>query len=164
MDSIGGFCATGAMTVRIAYRGSKEWEAVKAIRTQVFIEEQHCPCELEWDKYEEISRHVLGSVDGEPMAAARWRMLAYKQRPAAKLERFSVLREYRGKGYGKALVSWVIEDARRAGLGEFIGHAQQHLEDFYRSFGFQTVGDPFEEVGIPHIMMVRCDSGPCKDE
>ncbi len=164
MDFIGGFGATGAMTVRIAYRGSKEWEVVKAIRTQVFIEEQHCPCELEWDRYEEISRHVLGSVDGDPVAAARWRMLAYRQRPAARLERFSVLREYRGKGYGKALVSWVIEDARRAGLGEFIVHAQQHLEDFYRSFGFQTVGDPFEEVGIPHIMMVRCDSGPCKDE
>ncbi len=155
---------TGAMTVRIAHRGSKEWEAVKAIRTQVFIEEQNCPCELEWDKYEEISRHVLGLVDGEPIAAARWRMLAYRQRPSARLERFSVLRDYRGKGYGKALVSWVIEDARRAGFGEYILHAQLHLEDFYRSFGFQTVGDPFEEVGIPHIRMVRCDGGPCKEE
>lgn len=162
MDSMGGFC-TDEMTVRIAYKGSKEREAVKAIRTQVFIEEQHCPCELEWDKYEEISRHVLGSVDGEPMAAARWRMLAYRQRPAARLERFSVLQDYRGKGYGKALVSWVIEDARRAGFGEYILHAQLHLEDFYRSLGFQSVGDSFEEVGIPHIRMVRCDSGPCKE-
>ena len=162
MNAIGGLC-TGAMTVRIAHRGSKEWEAVKAIRTQVFIEEQHCPCELEWDRYEEISRHVLGLLDGEPMAAARWRMLAYRQRPTARLERFSVLRGYRGKGYGKALVSWVIEDARRAGFGEYILHAQLHLENFYRSFGFRTVGDPFEEVGIPHIRMVRCDSSPCKD-
>ncbi len=152
------------MTVRTAHKSSKEWQAVKAIRTRVFIEEQHCPCEMEWDRYEEISRHVLGLVDGQPMAAARWRMLAYRQRPAARLERFSVLQEYRGKGYGKALVSWVIEDARRAGLGEFIVHAQQHLEDFYRSLGFKTIGDPFEEVGIPHIRMVRCDSGPCKED
>ena len=155
---------SGALTVRIAYRGSKEWEAVKAVRTRVFIEEQHCPCELEWDKYEEISRHVLGSINGEPIAAARWRMVAYEQRPVARLERFSVLQEYRGRGYGKALTSWVIEDARRAGLGEYILHAQLHLEDFYRSLGFQTIGDPFEEVGIPHIMMLRCDSGTCKDE
>ena len=163
MDSMGGFYI-GAMTVCIAYRGSKEWQAVKAIRRQVFIEEQHCPCELEWDKYEEISRHVLGSVGGKPMAAARWRILAYKQRPAVRLERFSVLQDYRGKGYGKALVSWVIEDARRAGFGEYILHAQVHLEGFYRSLGFRSAGDPFEEVGIPHIRMVRCDSGPCKEE
>lgn len=163
MDSMGGF-RTAAMTVRIAYRHTREWEAVKAIRTRVFIEEQRCPGEQEWDRYEEISRHVVGSVDGAPMAAARWRMLAYRQRPAARLERFSVLQDYRGKGYGKALVSWVIEDARRAGFGEYILHAQLHLEDFYRSLDFQSVGDPFEEVGIPHIKMVRCDSGPCKEE
>ncbi len=159
---MGEFCA-GTMTVYIAHRGSKEREAVKAIHAQVFIEEQHCPYELEWDKYEEISRYVLGSVDGEPMAAARWRMLAYRQRPAAMLERFSVLRDYRGKGYGKALVSWVIEDARRAGFGEYVLHAQLHFEDFFRSLGFQSVGEPFEEVGIPHIRMVRCDGGPCKE-
>ncbi len=149
---------SGAMAVCIAYRGSKEWQAVKAIRTRVFIEEQNCPGELEWDKYEEISRHVLGSVDGVPMAAARWRLIAYEQRPTARLERFSVLKEYRGKGYGKALVSWVIEDARRAGLGEYLLHAQLRLEAYYRSLGFDTVGDPFEEVGIPHILMRRHDS------
>lgn len=150
--------ASGCMAVCIAYRGSHEWQAVKAIRTRVFIEEQNCPREQEWDKYEDISRHVLGSVDGVPMAAARWRLMAYQQRPAAKLERFAVLREYRGKGYGKALATWVIEDARRAGLGEYLIHAQLHLKGFYQSLGFHAVGEPFEEVGIPHVMMRRHDS------
>ena len=33
--------------------------------------------------------------------------------------------------------------------------AQQHLEAFYASLGFRTVGAPFDEDGIPHVEMLR---------
>jgi ElaA protein len=33
--------------------------------------------------------------------------------------------------------------------------AQQYLEKFYSEFGFETVSDPYDEDGIPHIEMLR---------
>ncbi len=146
--------STGVMEVR-AVRNGREWREVKAIRTRVFIEEQNCPPELEWDEHETTSRHLIGLVDEEPMAAARWRTVWYEERLVAKLERFAVLPEYRGKGYGRDLVADVLRDAYLAGFGDCMLHAQRHLEDLYRSFGFETVGAPFEEAGIAHVTMVR---------
>jgi predicted GNAT family N-acyltransferase len=132
-----------------------EWEQAKAIRTRVFIEEQDCPPEEEWDGWDETSRHVLGLIDETPIATARWRTVPYHQELVAKLERFAVLPDYRGAGYGRALVRYVIDDAEQAGFSTLVLHAQAHLEDFYASFGFETVGEPFDEAGIRHVKMVR---------
>lgn len=132
-----------------------EWEQAKAIRTRVFIEEQECPPEEEWDGWDATSRHVLGLLDETPIATARWRTVPYQQELVAKMERFAVLPDYRGEGYGRALVRYVMEDAEQAGFSTLVLHAQAHLEDFYASFGFETVGEPFDEAGIRHVKMVR---------
>ena len=135
-------------------RTDEEWDDTRSIRTQVFITEQKCPPELEWDEHEATSRHIVGYEEGRPMAAARWRTVPFEGRLAAKLERFAVLPDCRRKGYGRRLVTFVMDDARKAGFDTFVLHAQQYLEEFYRSFGFERVGDEFEEAGIPHIKMV----------
>lgn len=135
----------------------EEWEAARAIRERVFIEEQDCSLEEEWDGFDETSRHVLSLADGKAVATARWRTVPYEEEIVAKLERFAVLPEHRGKGYGRALVEYVLEDARRAGFDTFLLHAQVHLEAFYASLGFETHGERFVEAGIPHVKMVRRD-------
>lgn len=132
-----------------------DWEHARAIRTRVFVEEQSCPPEEEWDAYDETSRHFLGVVDGQAAATARWRTVPYAGRLVAKLERVAVLPDFRGRGYGRQLVAALIDDAHRAGFDTCVLHAQAHLEEFYRSFGFETVGEPFYEAGIRHIKMVR---------
>ncbi len=146
--------AAGEFVVH-AVRNGREWEAVRAIRTQVFVDEQGCPPELEWDEHESTSRHMVGKLDGTEIAAARWRSVWLNERAHAKLERFAVLPEYRGRGLGRRLVEEVIADARLAGFDRFVVHAQQHLEGFYGSFGFETVSDVFEEAGIRHVKMVK---------
>ena len=138
-----------------AVRNGREWRELRAIRTRVFVEEQACPPELEWDEHESTSRHMIGTLGGESVAAARWRSVWLDGHAHAKLERFAVLPEFRGRGLGRQLVQAVIDDARLAGFDAFVMHAQQHLEGFYRSFGFETIGDVFEEAGIPHVKMVR---------
>ena len=144
------------MTLAIRPVESEEaWNEARMIRTRVFIDEQACPPELEWDAYEATSRHLVGYVDGEPVAASRWRATTYDEAVASKLERFAVLPEHRGRGYGREMVRLTMEDARRAGFSTFVLHAQAHLEAFYRSFGFETTGEPFEEAGIRHIKMAR---------
>lgn len=134
---------------------SSDWEAVQAIRTRVFIEEQQCPPEEEWDGYDETSRHLLGLLAGEAVATARWRTVPHDGYLVAKLERFAVLPAHRGRGYARALVLHALDDARRAGFHTFLLHAQAHLEDFYASLGFEPFGARFEEAGIPHVKMIR---------
>ena len=134
-----------------------DWTAARAIRERVFIEGQDCPPEEEWDAHDETSRHVLGRVEGTPVATARWRTVSYGEEIVAKLERFAVLPQHRGEGYGTALVRYVLDDARRAGFSAFLIHAQAHLEDWYEQLGFHSTGRTFEEVGIPHVEMIRRD-------
>ena len=98
---------------------------------------------------------MLGWVDGEAVATARWRTVAYDEEIVAKLERFAVLGGHRGRGHGTQLVRTVLDDARRAGFDTFLVHAQAHLRDWYEGLGFESTGRAFEEVGIPHVEMVR---------
>lgn len=129
------------------------WEAIRRVRTEVFIEEQACPPEEEFDGLDAEARHVVGLVEGEPVACARWRVVRYEDAPAAKLERFAILKGHRGKGYGRPLVCHVMEEARAAGHRRMFLHAQKHLEPFYASLGFRSDGYEFEEAGIPHVRM-----------
>ena len=132
-----------------------EWEQARRIRTRVFIEEQDCPPEEEWDGHDQTSRHVLGWVEGEAVATARWRTVPHDEEIVAKLERFAVLPDHRGQGYGTRLVHGVLDDARRAGFDTFLVHAQSHLHNWYKHLGFASTGRTFEEAGIPHVEMVK---------
>ena len=67
----------------------EELKQVFTIRNKVFVEEQNCPPELEWE-YEDISIHFLAIYNGIPTGASRWR----KTNEGYKLERFAVLKEF----------------------------------------------------------------------
>lgn len=136
-------------------QSTSDWQEAQSIRERVFIQEQDCPPEEEWDGYDDTSRHVLGWVDGQAVATARWRAVPHGEEIVAKLERFAVLPEHRQEGYGTELVRYVVDDARRAGFDTFLIHAQRHLEDWYADLGFRSTGKAFEEVGIPHIEMIK---------
>ena len=47
-------------------------ESAFAIRKKVFVEEQKCPEDEEYE-YEEESTHYLATIDGVPAGTARWR-------------------------------------------------------------------------------------------
>lgn len=123
-------------------------EKVFAIRRQVFVVEQNCPPELEWE-YEDESTHFLATVDGIPAGASRWR----KTDKGYKLERFAVLEQFRG-GVGKELVQAVLNDLP-ADASYVYMHAQLPAVTLYEKFGFEKTGPEFEEAGIRHYKMVR---------
>jgi predicted GNAT family N-acyltransferase len=122
---------------------------VYAIRTIVFVEEQRCPPEYEWE-HEEESVHFLARVDGVPAGTARWR----KTEEGYKLQRFAVLNEYRGKGIGQALVKAVLDDLPPDAYYIYL-HGQVQACALYEKFGFVREGDEFDEVGIRHYRMVK---------
>jgi predicted GNAT family N-acyltransferase len=148
---------SGFLVRRLA--DAADWEAAREIRRRVFIQEQGCPPEDEWDEHDAPSArgttciHLLGLAGDEPVATARWRAVDLAGAPAAKLERFAVLREHRGRGLGRRIVAAAMDDARAAGHGRFVLHAQSYLVGFYAGFGFAPAGAPFDEAGIEHVRM-----------
>lgn len=126
---------------------------VYAVRSIVFIEEQRCPWELEFDGLDEDAIHILGEQDGQPAAAARIRLLG----DYAKLERIAVRTGYRGRRIGDRLVDYMVGVAHQHGYMTLKMHAQAHLTGFYHSHGFEVCGELFEEAGIEHYPMIRRD-------
>ncbi len=120
------------------------------IRRIVFMDEQQVPEEEEFDQFEKESVHFLAFLEDEPCGAARWR----KTGEGCKLERFAVLKEFRGKGVGMALVRSVIDDIRMDDndLPMYL-NAQVDAVPLYEKFGFTSVGDIFMECDIKHQRM-----------
>ena len=127
----------------------EELQKVFAVRRVVFVDEQNCPPELEWE-FEDEATHFLATVDGEPAGASRWR----KTDKGYKLERFAVLKEYRGFGIGQELVKAVLADLPPDADYIYL-HAQIQATPLYAKFNFKETGPMFEEAGIQHYKMVR---------
>jgi predicted GNAT family N-acyltransferase len=129
-------------------------DALRTVRETVFVEEQQVPIELEWDDLDPQCVHVLArGLDGAPIGTGRLT-------PEHKIGRMAVLREWRGKGVGDALLLALIEQARQRGWREVSLHAQVSAIEFYLRHGFVPYGERFEEAGIAHQSMRRALSGP----
>ncbi|WP_183573371.1 GNAT family N-acetyltransferase [Mucilaginibacter sp. X5P1] len=124
-------------------------EKVFAIRREVFVGEQNCPSELEYE-FEDESTHFLAIADGVPAGASRWR----KTDKGYKLERFAVLKQFRGTGVGQELVKAVLADLPADADYVYL-HSQTQAVPFYERLGFVKSGPEFEEAGIWHYKMIR---------
>ncbi|SFC39577.1 Predicted N-acyltransferase, GNAT family [Flexibacter flexilis DSM 6793] len=124
------------------------------IRHKVFVEEQHVDEEEEYDEFEDVSTHVLATIDGNPAGTGRWRFTDL----GIKLERFSVLEEYRSYGIGSAIMRFMLEDIAQKPESEgktIYLHAQLTAMGLYTKFGFVAEGSTFQEAGIDHFKMIK---------
>ena len=126
----------------------KELAKVYQIRTTVFVEEQNCPPELEWEN-EDVSTHFLATYNQMPAGACRWR----QTEKGFKLERFAVLQEFRGKGVASKMVQTVINDLPESATYIYL-HSQVSAMPLYLKANFVAEGEMFEEAGIQHYKMV----------
>ena len=132
----------------------EELAQAHAIRTKVFVNEQHVPVEEELDEFENSSRHYLAWLNGKAAGTARWRVTE----KGIKLERFAVLKEFRKQGVGSALVEFVLKEITdQPGFKnkEIYLHSQLNAMPLYSKFGFRKIGNIFEEAGIKHYKMIK---------
>jgi len=122
--------------------------ALRAVREAVFIREQGVPAELEWDEFDIVCVHLLAmNPSGNPIGTAR--LL-----PDASVGRMAVLRDWRCKGVGSALMDRLLKEAENRQLPTVTLNAQTHATGFYSRFGFQQSGPEFLDAGIPHVKMI----------
>ncbi len=131
-------------------------EAARQVRTEVFVQEQQIPLELEWDEEDASALHAVARNRlGMPVATGR--LLAY-QPQLAKIGRMAVSRVLRGSGLGRDILQALMQAAAQRGDRAVLLHAQRSAEGFYQRQGYAVEGAPFEEAGISHVLM-RCELG-----
>lgn len=133
--------------------GEASLEQAYDVRYAVFVDEQGVPRELEVDEFDEHATHfVIFENAGTAVGTARLRM---PKDGVAKPERVAVRKDYRGEGLGRVLMKAIESEAREQGCSRAVLHAQTAVEEFYRTLGYETVSDEFEEAGIPHVKMEK---------
>lgn len=138
------------------------------LRVDVFVHEQRCPYAeidatdadpqtihlLAWDA---DTHELLGTARVFPAASAGDAALA-DATPAdlapagvgAQIGRFALAPAARGTGLGRELLQAAIDLGERMRPGQPLYlEAQAGLVDYYASFGFTPIGEPFDDEGVP---------------
>lgn len=126
--------------------------AIDSIRRAVFQEEQGVAPELEFDGHDSNAQHLLAYLNNQPVGTARMRGVSNHN---AKIERLAVLPLARRQGIGRKLMEAALVYLEKQQYQNALVHAQAYVQDLYQKLGFETVGSPFEEAGIPHIKMIK---------
>lgn len=138
------------MGINVKYvDNDKEIDICLSIRRKVFVEEQNIPENIEMNDELVQSIHMCAILDKQYVGTARYRETS----SGIKLERFAVLKEYRGLGVGKALVKFILDNLDQD--QDIYLHAQEAVVDFYLLLGFKKVNDRFYEAEIPHWKMIK---------
>src|SRR5438034_1243387 len=131
-----GKCSPGAAAekrstcIRVA-RSLSDLMQVVAIRAAVYLSEQSCPYDEEFDGNDFCAMHLIGSIGGEPAGCMRIRFFA----DFAKLERLAVRHEFRGTPLVFEIARAAKELCRVKGYTRIYGHALERLIPFWKRLG-----------------------------
>lgn len=130
-----------------------------ALRQAVFIVEQHCPY-LDADGLDQEAYHLIGTTtDGQLATYLRILPKGVSYEKHVAIGRVITAGFARGKGLGRPLMQQAIKAVQNIWKDVPVKlSAQAHLQAYYRSVGFEPVGDMYLEDGIPHVGMVYTDA------
>jgi predicted GNAT family N-acyltransferase len=121
------------LTVTVV-RTIEDFMRVMTIRGAVYMAEQECPYEEEFDGNDFSATHLLGYVGDEPAGCMRVRYFA----DFAKVERLAVRKEFRSAGLAPHLVRTSVELCEMKGYQRLYVHSQKRLVKFWTKCGFRT--------------------------
>jgi predicted GNAT family N-acyltransferase len=110
---------------------------VVSIRSAVYIAEQDCPFDEEFDGNDFSATHLIGYVGNEPAGCLRIRYFG----TFAKIERLAVRHEFRKTKLAFRLARAGVEFCKAKGYRCLYGHSRKDLVNFWRRFGFEPIAD-----------------------
>ncbi len=124
------------------------------LRQEVFIVEQEC-IYPDIDGLDPQCLHLFGYQQDNLTACLRLIPAKFHQSGNIALGRILSHASQRGSGIGKMLMNEAMAYVNQNFPGQKVQmSAQFHLQAFYQNFGFSTMGEVYEEDGIPHINML----------
>jgi predicted GNAT family N-acyltransferase len=82
-------------------------------------------------------------------------MLTRLSETRVQMRQVAVAVAHQNVGIGSELVAFSERVAGRLGYQEMYLHARQEAIPFYLKNHYQIIGEPFEEIGIPHREMIK---------
>jgi predicted GNAT family N-acyltransferase len=147
-----------AISIRIA-RDPNDLMTVMAIRSAVYLAEQDCPIDEEFDGNDLVAAHFIGFIGSEPVACLRARFFG----DFAKVERLAVRHQFRKSRVSFKLVQACVEYIKRKGFRKIYGQAQDRLVDFWAHFGAKPLPEgrsiSFSDFSYTE-MLLEIEPGP----
>jgi predicted GNAT family N-acyltransferase len=123
------------------------------LRWQVLREPLGQPRGSERDELDEVADHaLLVSDEGEPLAAGRLHLNSPKE---AQIRYMAVAAAARGNGLGSQIVEYLERIARERGASRVILNSRDTAAGFYKSLGYNVVGEGPIFAGISHLRMEK---------
>ena len=130
--------------------GSGEYEETVALRDEVLRK----PLGLSYDPSElagEKDSFHFALREGTELVACL--VLKPLDERCIKMRQLAVRENLQCKGFGRELVNYAESFAQGRGCEEIVLHARETARGFYEKLGYDTEGDSFTEVGLPHLVM-----------
>ena len=134
----------------IVQHGTKEYDDTVVLRDEVLRKPlglSYDPAELAGEK---DSFHLALRKGAELVACLVLKPLDER---CIKMRQLAVGKSSQGKGFGRELVNYAHSFAREREYAEIVLHARETARGFYEKLGYQIEGNPFTEVGLPHLAM-----------
>lgn len=126
------------------------------LRTEVFVNEQNVPIELELDEKDNSEYTIVGYFkDDKLIGVAR---LIDMDKEVIHIGRVAIDKNHRGEGIGHKLILGCEDIAKNALNKDFTIElsAQVYAENFYKKLGYNRVNDNiYIDAGIEHIDMKK---------
>jgi predicted GNAT family N-acyltransferase len=98
------------------------------------------------------SLHLVAEQNGTILATMLLTPSSDKQ---IKMRQVAVHPDAQGQGFGSKLVAFAEQVSKRRGYTKMILNARETAVPFYHRLQYTSLGDRFEEVGIPHYKMEK---------
>ena len=77
----------------------------------------------------------------------------FKKPGELQFRKFATFNEYQGKGFGSALLNYIIEYAKANGIHRIWCNARKNATGFYKRAGFQETNQLFYKDGYDFVIM-----------
>lgn len=132
--------------------GGPEWRSLVELRRQVL----RLPLGLDFTDEqlaEEKDQTQVGVWEDDHLLGCA--LIVWTDGDYVKVRQVAVTPNRQGQGIGRSVMDACAKIARDRGAKQIRLHARDTAVPFYLALDYRTEGEPFEEIGIPHRLMVK---------
>lgn len=140
------------MALKQIYHGSADYDQMVKLRYEIMRK----PLGLDFTE-EELKREkedaLIGAFEDDKIIGCC--LLTKVDNQSTRLRQMAVQKNRQGMGIGESMMQFAENIARDKGFKIMTMHARETAIGFYERYGYQTRGDEFIEVNIPHRVMEK---------
>lgn len=140
------------LDIHLIQHGTAEYEETVALRDTILRKPLGLVFTAEQLGSEAADLHLACYLDGSLVGCL---ILTAQDASTVKMRQVAVVEALQGWGIGTAMVLRSEQIARDHGYAVMKLNARMAAVPFYERLGYECIGEPFEEVTIPHHTMIK---------